>query len=92
MNSDQGLLKRLGLTFDTVSGGQQAVVKYQQYNKDYAMILVDCEMPKMDGYTSTRTIRDYEKLHQLSPMPIVALTAHVVQEYQEKIVASGMDS
>ena len=88
----EGLLNRQGLSFTTVSDGEQALYLYRRHHAEYSLIFMDCEMPTMDGYTATRLIREFEKANQLAPIPIVALTAHVVQEYQEKIVTAGMDA
>lgn len=88
----EGLLKRLGLAFEVAVDGQQAIRLYERNHREYLLVLMDCEMPNMDGYTATRVIRDYEQVSDLPRMPIVALTAHVVAEYQERIIAAGMDS
>ena len=87
----QGLLTRFGLNFEMAEDGQQAVELYQQYHQRYALILMDCEMPHLDGYDAAKQIRAYEQTHGLPRMPILALTAHVVKEHQEKVMASGMD-
>ena len=71
--------------------GQQAVELYQQHHQRYALILMDCEMPHLDGYDAAKQIRAYEQTQGLPRMPILALTAHVVKEHQEKVMASGMD-
>ena len=88
----EGLLKRLGLSYLTVSDGEQAVRKYQQHYGEYSLVFMDCEMPVMDGYTATRLIRAFEKEQSLPRIPIIALTAHVVQEHREQISAVGMDA
>lgn len=88
----EGLLNRQGLSFTTVSDGEQALYLYRRHHAEYSLIFMDCEMPNMDGYTATRLIREFEKENRLPAIPIIALTAHVVQEYQEKVVAAGMDA
>ena len=47
---------------------------------DFDLVLMDCSMPEMDGYEATRAIRQFERKHDLSPIPIVALTAYVAGE------------
>ncbi|MEE2730717.1 MAG: 7TM diverse intracellular signaling domain-containing protein [Pseudomonadota bacterium] len=88
----EGLLRRLGLRFHTVTDGEQALLYYRRHHQKCSLILMDCEMPVMDGYTATRMIRQYETEHNLARVPVIALTAHVVQEHQTKITASGMDA
>ncbi|WP_290583166.1 hybrid sensor histidine kinase/response regulator [Ketobacter sp.] len=88
----EGLLRRLGLRFHTVADGEQALLYYRRHHRNCALILMDCEMPVMDGYTATRMIRQYEMEHSLTRVPVIALTAHVVQEHQAKIKSSGMDA
>jgi CheY-like chemotaxis protein len=55
------------------------------------LILMDCEMPEMDGFEATRQIRRAEKQQQLRPVPIVALTAHILDEHREHGALAGMD-
>ncbi len=83
------MLEELGFEADVVHDGGQAVeaTKVNQY----ILILMDCEMPVMDGFTATALIRDYEVLTQQTPMPILALTAHAITGARDKCIASGMD-
>lgn len=67
-------LKKLNCTIDMAENGQIAVDKY--LTGQYDIILLDIQMPLMDGYTAARTIRAHERENNLSPIPIVALTAH----------------
>ena len=60
-------------------------------NKPFDMILMDCEMPEMDGFEATHRIREYEKSHGLEATPIVALTAHAMEEHREAVFACGMN-
>lgn len=87
----EGLLKHLGLTFDTASDGQQGIDLYMKNHCEYCMILMDCEMPKLDGYAATRTIRIHESDNNLPRTPIVALTAQALREHQDQVHAAGMD-
>lgn len=57
----------------------------------FDLILMDCQMPVMDGFTATRVIREYENAHGYKPIPIIALTANAIQGDREKCLAAGMD-
>jgi CheY-like chemotaxis protein len=81
----QFLLKRAGYAVDTVWDGFQAVQACLV--TDYDLILMDCQMPKMDGLEATRRIR---QLNRPQPM-IIAVTAHALVGDREKCLASGMD-
>ncbi len=83
------MLEELGFNTDVVHDGKQAVeaVKVNQY----ALILMDCEMPVMDGFAATKQIRSDEKPSQQKPTPIIALTAHAITGARDKCIASGMD-
>jgi CheY-like chemotaxis protein len=81
------LLERLDYRVDVVADGQAAIAAWQTGN--FHLILMDCQMPQMDGYEATREIRKLEegKRH----IPIVALTAHAMKGAEEKCRAAGMD-
>ena len=83
------MLEELGFEADVVHDGKQAleIAKVSQY----ALILMDCEMPVMDGFSATKQIRDNEALSQIKPTPIIALTAHAIRGARDKCIASGMD-
>lgn len=84
------LLKSLGVThFDVANNGKEALQCF--VNKRYALILMDCQMPQMDGYHATRRIRRLEQEKGLPRIPIIALTANVASDNQQKCFASGMD-
>ena len=81
------MLEKLGLNVDIVVDGNAAIAAWQSGNFD--LILMDCQMPNMDGYEATRAIRKLEegKRH----IPIIALTAHAMKGAEEKCRAAGMD-
>ena len=82
-------LKRMGLeNFDEASNGQQALTLYQE-NGPYDLILMDCQMPNMDGFETTRHIRKSSPHNH--PGIIVAVTADAMKDAQEKCYAAGMD-
>lgn len=67
--------------------GQEAVEKYKSERFD--LILMDIQMPVMDGYEATQRIRTWEMANNIKPIPIIALTAHALTEDSEKIKAAG---
>ena len=80
------LLSRNGVEVDIAEDGQQAVDMVQQYCYDF--VLMDCQMPIMDGYEATLNIR---QILDLKNLPIIALTANVMTEDVKRIVEVGMD-
>ncbi|MBF0161251.1 MAG: response regulator [Magnetococcales bacterium] len=72
----------------TASDGQQAVERFQQGHFD--MVLMDCQMPVMDGYQATRLIRAWEQWQGSTPVPIIAFTADTTQENRQAGKAAGM--
>jgi hypothetical protein len=86
-----GMLKRLGITADIANHGKEALALYQQQPQQYHLVLMDCEMPEMDGYQTTQQIRQWEQQHNLPPVNIVALTAHAMRDQQQRCLKAGMD-
>jgi signal transduction histidine kinase/DNA-binding response OmpR family regulator/HPt (histidine-containing phosphotransfer) domain-containing protein len=82
------LLEKLGFRVDVVADGHAVLAAMQRGNFD--LILMDCQMPKMDGYAATREIRKLEA--GMRHIPIVALTAHAMKGDEEKCIAAGMDA
>jgi CheY-like chemotaxis protein len=81
----QTILKKVGYTVDAVWDGSQAVQACTA--QDYDVVLMDCQMPEMDGLEATRQIR---KLNKQQPI-IIAVTAHALVGDREKCLESGMD-
>jgi two-component system sensor histidine kinase/response regulator len=81
-------LERDGHTTMLASNGQEAVDLFQRHSFD--VILMDVQMPEMDGLTATREIRKLERSHGIHT-PIIALTAHSVEGDRERCLEAGMD-
>lgn len=83
----QHLLAQWEIDFDMVKNGAGAVNALEERSGDYAMVLMDIQMPEMDGYTATEKIR-----HDLNlQIPIIAMTAHALAGEKEKCLGTGMD-
>jgi PAS domain S-box-containing protein len=87
------MLSGLGLTVDVVSDGLQAIEAFSQ--NIYDLILMDCQMPEMDGYEASRKIREYEGSFSTEDkrphIPIIAITANAMKGDRELSIAAGMD-
>ena len=79
-----GILKNKGVNIDIANNGKEAVHKFTQNR--YELILMDLQMPVMDGYEATKIIRTTDK-----EIPIIALTANAMREDAEKSLACGMN-
>ncbi len=79
-------LREVGVEFDIAQHGAQALEKLAQRN--YDAVLMDCQMPVMDGYQASKRIREQQKYDNL---PIIALTAHALVGEREKCLAAGMN-
>ncbi|MCB1645367.1 MAG: response regulator [Pseudomonadales bacterium] len=87
----KGLLNKLHHKATITENGQEAVKVFTAQQDEFDIILMDCEMPVMDGFTATRHIRQWEEDNHCEPIPIVALTAHILPEQQQSCFDAGMD-
>jgi PAS domain S-box-containing protein len=85
----QAYLKDYDCTLECAVNGQIAVQKFLQGGFD--LILMDVQMPILDGYRATQEIRSHERQKNLSAIPIIALTAHALSEDREKSIQYGCD-
>ncbi|RYF51527.1 MAG: response regulator [Cytophagaceae bacterium] len=83
------MLKTLGCTVHTAADGREALDSVTRV--PYDLVLMDCQMPGMDGYQATRAIRERET-GTGRHLPIIALTANAMQEDARKCLAAGMDA
>ncbi len=82
-------LRRLGLKVTVLNNGQQALDWLASQTTD--LVLMDCEMPVMDGIEATKRIRALERASGKPPVRVVALTANGLETYVDRCVAAGMD-
>jgi len=86
----KGMLKKFGCRVDFVENGFRAVTAVMK--KEYDLVLMDCQMPEMDGYEATMAIRAHEQNSEKGNiLKIVALTAHALDGDRERCLAVGMD-
>ena len=85
----KAMLHVLGCDVDIVANGQQALDVLM--NSHYDLVLMDCQMPEMDGFEATSRYREYEKAHHLPRIPIVAVTASVLTDERAACLTCGMD-
>ncbi|PAU66605.1 hybrid sensor histidine kinase/response regulator [Pseudomonas sp. PIC25] len=87
----QGFLRKRGYQVRVVGTGLAAFDEYRRAPAACQLILMDCEMPEMDGFEATRRIRRLEKQQHLPPVPIIALTAHILDEHRQHGSDAGMN-
>ncbi|MGR5142003.1 response regulator [Photobacterium sp. DNB23_23_1] len=84
-------LKKAGYEYDIANNGQEAVDMFSS-DRTFALILMDCMMPIKDGFEATKEIREFEVQRQLTKIPIIALTASVVDDDIQACFDAGMDA
>ena len=84
------LLEEMGVDYDVARTGVEALDRWKSGH--YHLILMDVQMPEMDGLTATREIRAMEESQSLPQTPIIGLTAHAMVADREKCIASGMNT
>lgn len=83
------LIEKAGLTYDIASDGNEAVTRFNQH--DYEIILMDENMPNLNGIGATHKIRAIEAEKNLEKTPIIALTANSLKDDRERFLNAGMD-
>lgn len=82
-------LNKIGVKVSVAENGREAVDMVISHR--YDMVLMDCQMPVMDGFEATKTIRNRERLDGIRHLPIVAMTANAMPGSREQCLAAGMD-
>lgn len=86
------MLRNMGFMVDVAENGEEALRTLNQAIEPYDVILMDCQMPVMDGYETSRSIRTSSSSNFESDIPIIALTAHAMKGDAEKCFEAGMNS
>lgn len=89
----KGILAQMGLRADIAGDGREALesLKMAPADAPYSLVLMDCQMPVMDGYDASRAIRNGEAGARYVSIAVVAMTANAMQGDKEKCLAAGMD-
>ena len=87
-----GMLEEIELEYELAENGIEALqIINEQVDRPFALILMDCQMPKMDGYRTTQSIREQKLYSAENEIPIVAMTANAMSGDQQKCLDAGMD-
>lgn len=85
-------LKKLGVDAIAVSGGQEAIDSICKNDSvEFDFVLMDCEMPDLDGFQTVILIRAWEQANKKQPIPVIALSAHAMESHRKACVEAGMD-
>ncbi len=89
----RGILSELGLNADIAEDGHEALDMLNMSSEadPYSIIFMDCQMPRMDGYSASKHIRNGKAGKRYKDIPIVAITANAMKQDREKCLQSGMD-
>ena len=83
------MLEKLGLELTVAGNGKEALQKIEE--EDIDVVLMDCQMPEMDGFEATRLLREREFAANVRGIPVIAMTANVMEGDREKCLQAGMD-
>ena len=86
----EGLCRKLGFTTEVAESGMEAIAVLLSATEPFDIVLMDCEMPEMDGFETSRSILRLQKEKRLPSTPIVALTAHAVPDKIQACHDAGM--
>ncbi|MEM7449825.1 MAG: response regulator [Pseudomonadota bacterium] len=83
------MLDRAQCTWEIASNGEEALAALERH--DFTLVLMDCQMPVMDGFVATRRLREQETTLAQPPIPVIALTANALDGDRERCAEAGMD-
>ena len=84
------LLELFGCKVEAAENGKQAIARLCE-SRAIELVLMDCQMPEMDGFATTRAVRELQAQGKVAALPIIALTANVMKGDRERCVEAGMD-
>jgi len=84
------LLRKLGAVVASAGNGVEALAALRL--SDFDVVLMDCQMPEMDGYEATRLLRLFEPRHRNRAIPVIAVTANVLDTNRHRCLAAGMNA
>jgi len=84
------MLEKIGISYEVVVNGEEAVTRLKQPH-EFDAVLMDCQMPVMDGYEASQAIREFEKVNSSKRMPVIAMTANAMEGDKDKCIQAGMD-
>jgi len=84
------MLEKNGLSFEVANNGEEAVNRLKAEH-DFDLVLMDCQMPIMDGYAATQALREFEVESSKGHLPVIAMTANAMEGDREKCLDAGMD-
>lgn len=84
------MLEKVGLSYEVVDNGEKAIERLMQPH-EFSLVLMDCQMPVMDGYEATQKLRIYEDTQDINRLPVIAMTANAMEGDKEKCLEAGMD-
>lgn len=87
----KGIFRNIGIDASFVENGSQALEKVTQMHNELDLVFMDYYMPEVNGITAAKKIRAFEQENSLSPLPIVALSGQVTEEFHSDCIAAGMN-
>jgi len=84
------MLEKAGMTYEVTNNGEEAISRLKLPH-DFNLVLMDCQMPVMDGYEATKALRKLEEENKLNRLPVIAMTANAMEGDKDKCLDAGMD-
>jgi CheY-like chemotaxis protein len=88
----EATLSNLGLNVTRVENGEEALARLCRVDRTYDLVLMDCQMPVLDGLEATRRLRAWEQTHGQAPVTVIALTANALTGDRERCLDAGMNA